>query len=67
MERVALAVSVIPDGRGDKVSAIGGNHASLSEAGARIRILNCRVNADKSYEDAKSEVEGNEELVECAA
>lgn len=67
MERVAVPICVVPNGRSNEVSAIGCNHAGLGETRARVRILDRRVDANEGDEDAKREVEGDEELVKCAS
>ena len=67
LEWVALVVLVVADSRHDKVRAIGSDHARLCEAGTGVVLLNGRVDAKDSDEDAQRKVERNEEPVKGAS
>lgn len=57
---------VVTDRGHDQIRAIRRNHAALRKSGAGICVLDCRVHAQASYDDAKHEVEADEESVQRA-
>lgn len=66
LQRVAGLVLVVPYGGHDEVRAVGGDHARLREARARVVLLHGRVHAQDGGDETEGEVEGDEETVERA-